>query len=195
AIAPLALALHRPNLQEQALILTCAFAGRAFSRGIEAGTADTQHPAHHPDGKQAGVGFDARVLHSDSCAKYAAAFFRKSRSCFTCSSWRRSRRISSASPVPTPLPGKASSAVRAAARRLFQLCRRSGRMPSSRAICVSGLPPASTRRRASSLNSREYFFRFRVIEHLQPEPYFRLNLVSTGSGEVQLPIIPVAHSP
>lgn len=82
------------------------------------------------------VRLDQRLLHRDSCAMYAAAFVRKSRSCLTSSSLHWRRRISSSWLLSCPFSGKTSAG--ASPERLstcrFQARSMSPRMPRSRAI-------------------------------------------------------------
>src|SRR2546425_742888 len=70
---------------------------------------DRQHPAHERNRKRPFLPLDASVPHGDGFAKYAVAFFRKSRSWRNSSFSRRKRRSSSASvaltaPSLAPVP-------------------------------------------------------------------------------------------
>src|SRR5687768_920133 len=102
AVALLAGSVNCANLQEQPVSLARPFARGPPLRRVEPGSADAQHPTHQVYSELAPVLRDAGVLHSDWFAKYAAAFFKKSRSWVTRSSSRRSLWSSAASPVITP---------------------------------------------------------------------------------------------
>src|SRR6056297_1994319 len=92
-----------PGLPDQ-LGLTCillrAMAQRLLEPCIEAGEVDPQHPAHGPDAELLAMRPDEGVLHWDSRAKYAVAFFRMSRSSVTRASSRFSRRFSASWSTP-----------------------------------------------------------------------------------------------
>src|ERR1700686_2459673 len=64
------------------------------------------HPSHRPD---AAVTYHEGVLHWDSFAKYASAFFNVSRSAVTFISSRFKRNSSACSGLIFPLPGKGLS--------------------------------------------------------------------------------------
>src|SRR5579862_2252438 len=109
--------------------------------------------------------FDKRVPHSDSLAKYAAAFFMISISIFSRAFSARSREISICSGVigwPFSMVPSLPSAC-----ALTQLRIDCSGTPISRPTCLIGSPPR-TRRNASSLNSSVYAtFGIRFIAHLQ----------------------------
>src|SRR6185503_16602784 len=71
--------------------------------------ADLEHLAHTRDTKLFAVSSDKGVLHLSSLAKYAAAFFKMSRSSLTFSNSLRSRASSSLPAAARPDPGKAFS--------------------------------------------------------------------------------------
>src|SRR6059058_1816342 len=91
AVAPVALAIRRANREAQALILLRARTRRAALGGVEARRRDRQRVTHESHGVLAAMASDGGVLHRDSFAKNAAAFFRKSRSWRSRSFSRRSR--------------------------------------------------------------------------------------------------------
>src|SRR5262249_7576270 len=55
----------------------------ALEPGVVSRGRDAEHPAHERHREQVGVGGEYGVLHDWLFAKYAAVFFRKSRSCST----------------------------------------------------------------------------------------------------------------
>src|SRR5687767_15419353 len=69
---------------------------------------DLEDLTHPRDTKLFAVSSDKGVLHLSSLAKYAAAFFKMSRSSLTCSNSRLSRATSSPSVPRRPLPGNRS---------------------------------------------------------------------------------------
>src|SRR6266567_4124662 len=85
-----------------------ALTGRALAPGIQATFRDSENLAHDHDSKFALVLFDKLIFHLDSREKMLRTFFSISRSCWTRSSSRLSRRFSSSSAVWCPLPGNAS---------------------------------------------------------------------------------------
>ena len=109
--------------------------------------------------------FDKRVPHSDSLAKYAAAFFTISISIFRRATSARSREISICSGV-IGLPFSTLPSL-PSAWAFTQLRIDCSGTPISRAILRTGSPPR-TRRNASSLNSSVYAaFGIFFIQHLQ----------------------------
>ena len=88
---------------------------------------------------------DTSVSHFDSLAKYAAASFKKSRSCSTLASLRLSNIISLSCALPWP--GNALSPWFFASSRQRRSCR--VLKPSSSATSVSVTPSSFARRRAS----------------------------------------------
>ena len=117
--------------------------------------------AHHLDRIHVAASMDTSVSHFDSLAKYAAASFKKSRSCSTLASLRLSSIISLSCALPWP--GKASSPCFFASSRQRRSCRVLN--PSSSATSVSVTPSSFARLRASRLNSALYR-RLRVKVHL-----------------------------
>ena len=65
---------------EQPLVFDRTIRKRLVDPGIEATPSDLQDPAHPPDREPIPLRMNEGVLYSDSLAKYAAAFFRMSRS-------------------------------------------------------------------------------------------------------------------
>src|SRR5688572_23395259 len=72
----------------------CPFARLSLSRLAISGSRHLQHSAHSAHTKLVAVLFDPGVLHRDSFAKYAAAFFTISKSSRALSNSRRSREFS-----------------------------------------------------------------------------------------------------
>lgn len=79
----------------QALIFLGTSGDRIGSLGVVAARMDLHHAAHRPHGMLFFMGTDEGVPYRDSLAKYAAAFFRMSRSSVTRRNSAFSRRISS----------------------------------------------------------------------------------------------------
>src|ERR1017187_3836357 len=118
---------------------------------IAAGT-HPQYLALQADGPPALVPSDPGVLHIDSFAKYAVAFFKISRSILT----RASSALSRASSICSALTGlaPAPASLPWAARRT-QLPSVGAGTPRILAVTALACPPC-TRRTASSLNSSVY---------------------------------------
>jgi len=76
--------VHRPDLREQLRIGKTARAGTAIAPFVIAAARNAQHPTQRCDGKACLVYSNERVPHGSSFAKYAAAFFKISRSSVTC---------------------------------------------------------------------------------------------------------------
>src|ERR1039458_1075107 len=111
-----------------------------------------QYLALQADGPPALVSGDPGVLHIDSFAKYAVAFFKISRSILT----RASSALSRASSICSALTGlvPAPASLPSAARRT-QLPSVGAGTPRILAVTALACPPC-TRRTASSLNSSVY---------------------------------------
>jgi hypothetical protein len=75
--------------------------------GIEPTPTDLQHSTHGRHAKLPVMGLHEAVLHRDSLAKYAAAFFKMSRSSVTRASSRFSRATSVVRSLRAPGPGNA----------------------------------------------------------------------------------------
>src|SRR5205823_7127883 len=107
-IALAAVGVNRANQDAERAILLGAGTRPSLPTRVVAGPRDRENPTHHHDRKHPLVLPDAGVPHGDGLAKYAVAFFRKSRSCRRISTSRRRRRSSarsvgvscSRSPVP-----------------------------------------------------------------------------------------------
>src|SRR5690606_32898576 len=82
---------------QQALIVPLAGTGALAQPGVVAAAVHAQHPAHRDQAELADVRAHERVLRPYPLAKYAAAFFRMSRSSVTRRSSALSRRISAES--------------------------------------------------------------------------------------------------
>jgi hypothetical protein len=87
------------DVGREGFVPTCAVRHRALSPGVVARRGDAERTAHERDGVDAHVGRNRRVHHDWFLAKYAAVFFRKSRSCSAVRSSRRSRTSSARSSV------------------------------------------------------------------------------------------------
>src|SRR5206468_9139419 len=106
------------------------------------------HPTHQRHRIGVPLGGNAGVLHRDSFAKNAAAFFKKSRSWRSTSTSRRKRRSSCSGVSPL---GGGPPAARVSC--CFQWRNWSGRILSSRATSLSGRSLSSASRTASCRNS------------------------------------------
>src|SRR5690625_4259253 len=186
----LAHAVSSAYVNEESLVFPGSPTGLPLAPGVVARATYAESATHERERVLASVLLDACVLHRDSLAKYAAAFFRKSRSCLTSSNSRRSLRISSSWLVSLPWPGKTSAPM--SPERLsaccFHLRSISERIPSSRATSESLLPSSVTSRTASSLNSRVNCRLFCANGHLPPQSYVGLISVSTKTGEFHVRI-------
>ncbi len=98
-------AMKRSDVKPKALLSLGSFTRSANSPGVEPRGRNFQHPAHESHGELTTVAFDASVLHRDSFAKNAVAFFRKSLSCRSTSTSRLSRLTSASSSGPVNSPG------------------------------------------------------------------------------------------
>src|SRR5216683_5405150 len=165
--------MNRPDYRSQTLVALASGTRRSSLRRIEAGAANSQQPAHQRQREVVTVNADAGVLHSFSFAKYAAAFFRKSRSCSKRSTSRRKRFSSDSWPLPRPWPGKrfffslrgSPSTCRFHARNM------SGRIPSLPATSAIDCWPSATNLTASSLNSRVNCRLLSPMNTSNPEQY------------------------
>jgi hypothetical protein len=81
--------------------------GRSTVPGIEPASTHPQHSAQWGQPKLPSSGLDEGVLHCDALAKYAAAFFKISRSSVTRVSSRFKRAISVVRSFRAPDPGNA----------------------------------------------------------------------------------------
>src|SRR2546421_700830 len=167
--------MNRPNDRAQNFIVLGAAAWHPALRRIEAGPTNSQHATHQPHRELLPVTSDAGVLHHRSFAKYAAAFFKKSRSWVTSSSSLRKRRTSCSGLATLPFPGNTSVSVSSLASTCcFQWRSISQRIPSCSATLTAELP-FCTRPTASNLNSRVYF-RFAVMNTSSRTVSFRVFL-------------------
>src|SRR4029453_7361060 len=98
--------MNGANDHSQTLVGGGPRTGRSSLGGIETGATNFQHPAHQHHWKFLTMNSNAGVLHVHSFAKYAAAFFRKSRSCSRRSTSRRNRLSSSSWSLLLPWPVK-----------------------------------------------------------------------------------------
>src|SRR5450631_430372 len=83
AISSSLFALRVPNLLDQLFVLQRALRGRALVLLMESAAQHRQQLAHHRRRIDLSMLFNPRVLHIDSLAKYAAAFFNISFSSFS----------------------------------------------------------------------------------------------------------------
>src|SRR5437762_949210 len=152
--------MNRPNDRPQGFIVLGSFAWSPARRRIEAGPTNSQHSTHQGHRELLPVAAHAGVLHDGSFAKYAAAFFKKSRSWVTSSSSRRKRRTSCSALATLPDPGKVSLlAPSFPSTCCFQWRSISERIPNCSATRDAELP-FCTSRTASNLNSRVNCLRF-----------------------------------
>src|SRR5438094_6373288 len=172
SIALPGLSVQLAHLLHQDTVRSSPPALRPSSPGIVAAAAHLQHPAHPPDRELLDMVVDEGISQAESRAKYAAAFFKMSRSSRSRAFSRRRRVSSSALGARPPLPGNAASPwVSTSCCHLYRWLRRS---PNSRATAAAGRPEDFQSRTASSLNSLVKCGRF-AIGHL-PEtivPFLR----------------------
>src|SRR5690606_1550081 len=138
---------------KQPLILTLTQAGRLPNPGVVAAPVHAEHPAHRDQSELADMRAHERVLRPYPLAKYAAAFFRMSRSSVTRRSSALRRRISAES-VPT------NAETAAAFPAFFAFCTQSYSVclgiPIRAATSTTVKPRSSTCFTASALNSSVY---------------------------------------
>src|SRR4030095_3276839 len=126
-------------------------------RRIVARATNLQHTTHQRHRKLITMGMNAGVLHGRSFAKYAAAFFRKSRSCSRRSTSRRKRLSSSSWSLLLPWPVKTFRAERGnPSTWRFQARSMSGRIFNLWATSLIDCWPSITNLTASNLNSLLY---------------------------------------
>src|SRR5437899_3897265 len=128
---------------------------------IEATATHSQDPTHSGDPKLPLVIPNEGVLHGSSLAKYAAAFFKMSRSSLSRAFSRRSRMTSSSAATGCPDPGNAwPPAASSCAAHLYSRLRGT---PNSRANSAAGRPDCFSNRTASSLNSLVNRWRWPIV--------------------------------
>src|SRR5712692_668639 len=98
------------DLYKQSPLLAAPRRLRTISPSVIAAATDLKHFTHPGDPEFHTVSSHKRVLYLSSLAKYAAAFFRMSRSSLIRSNSLRSRVTSSFPAERRPMPGKASAA-------------------------------------------------------------------------------------
>src|SRR5258706_6180035 len=176
--------INGSNNHSQTLIFCGPRTGGSSLCGIETGATNLQHPAHQHHRKFLTMNSNAGVLHDRSFAKYAAAFFRKSRSCSRRSTSRRKRRSSSSWPLALPAPMKTFFRARGKpATCRFQLRSMSARIPSRPATALTDSWPSLTSRTASNLNSRVNRRRFPPMNTSFPNSIVRAYLSVHETGE------------
>src|SRR5690554_774751 len=143
---------------------------------VESTATDAQQPAKQLHRIGLPLLGNEPISQFDSFAKKAVAFFRISRSSFSCRFSDRSRRSSSCSGVSWPLPRNAWAS--SAWYSLIQRPSMVALMPRFRAASACLYPFSVTSRTASSLNSFVYCFLV-VISHLGFR-YYPLTKVSVG---------------
>src|SRR6185369_11680156 len=158
AIGSFAVLMNGGNQGPQYYILPRSNTRLSSLSGIETRATNLQYATHRSQRKLMAIQSNAGVLHDFSFAKYAAAFFKKSRSSVTRTSSRRKRRNSSSWLVTRPWPRKMSLAASFSTCR-FQLRTIDARIPSAAATLATDCP-CLTSRTASSLNSRVNCLRF-----------------------------------
>ncbi len=102
AWAPIPLSMRTKDLSNvggQLSIFSTAPTGGARAPGIKAAFRNFQDSAHHHNGKLLLVLFNKLIFHLDSREKMLTTFFSISRSCWTLSNSRLSRRFSSSNAV------------------------------------------------------------------------------------------------
>src|ERR1044072_949833 len=174
--------INGANNGAQDLIFPCSRTAGSPFRRIEAGATNLQCSTHREHRKLLPVQADAGVLHGFSFAKYAAAFFRKSRSSVTRANSCRKRRSSCSRLVTRPCPRNTSfkepslpSTCRFQARNI------SGRIPNWAATRETDCP-LFTKRTASNLNSRVNCLRFCDINTSHPKS---INRVFQGVHKIE----------
>src|SRR5207302_10464103 len=100
AVGLVAPPMRDPHVEQQPLVGAAVRAARAAAPRLEPGRRDIEHAAHESHGVLVTMTSDAGVLHRDSLAKNAAAFFANSASCLSVAFSRRRRRTSCSSVSP-----------------------------------------------------------------------------------------------
>src|SRR5690606_10413168 len=134
-----------------------AIARRPIDRVVIARRRDVEDAAHDEDRERVAMLTDPGVLHSDSFAKYAVAFFRISRSSSTRLSWRWSRLFSARSSSSVAFSPQGSGSGANLACQFRRLC---SPTPTASAAARKEYPSLTTSRTASFLNSSENWRRF-----------------------------------
>src|SRR5215469_3691571 len=152
AVALFHLLVDGLDLLGQSLAALLLGTGGAIAPGVVAAAGHLQHLAHQPHRPLTAVRVDEAVLHSDSLAKKAVAFFKMSRSIWRRLFSARRRRSSSSRAGRLPLPGKAWSPW--SSRSFFHLRSRLSAIPRLAAASAKLRPCSVTSLTASTLNSR-----------------------------------------
>src|SRR5207237_528451 len=164
-IDPAGLVVPPHDLARQRAIGLGAGTQRPGQPGIEPAATHVQHPTHPDHAKLRPMIADEGVLHGRSLAKYAAAFFKMSRSSVIRASSRFRRVSSSAAFACRPEPGNAPAPwVSSSAAHLYSRLRG---IPNSRATSAAGRPDCLSNWTASSLNSLVNRWRWPIV-HLLP---------------------------
>src|SRR5256712_6334135 len=148
---------------------------------IEPTATHVQHPAHPHNPKLPAMGAHEGVLHGRSLAKYAAAFFKMSRSSVSRATSRRRRARSAAGAGCRPEPGDDASWC--ASNWAAHLYSRFPGIPNSPATSAAGRPDCVRSRTASSLNSLVNRCRWPIVHlrgHLVPFRGVRQTRASSG---------------
>src|SRR5882724_11809007 len=159
AVALLARLERRTHVRLEHVVLLHPSRRGTPEPGVVARRRDSEHPTHERDRVRAHVRSDGRVHHDWFLAKYAAVFFRKSRSCSTVRSSRRNLVSSVRSSVVSGPCGWGCSSTSA---RLTHARRAVSVRSSSRATCAMVFPGVCAMRTASALNSGVNDLRVRV---------------------------------
>ncbi len=80
SVDPIARPIRLADQRQEPFVFDGPIRERLVHPGVEPAADDSQNPAQRPDWESIPIGMDEGVLYSGSLAKYAAAFFRMSRS-------------------------------------------------------------------------------------------------------------------
>src|SRR5438552_5463196 len=147
--------LRVSNLLDQLFVVERALRRRTHARRVESAARDRQQLAHHRRRIGLSMLFDPRVLHIDSLAKYAAAFFRISFSSLSFAFSCRNR-LSSASSSDTGCAGARLTNSWPLRARYTQFASDLFDISSERATAATDRPPSITCLTAASRNSGVY---------------------------------------
>src|SRR5579859_395125 len=194
AVAALAARVHRRHPRIEHRIGHRALTGCSRSPLAIARTRYPELAAHARHAEQVALLFDPGVLHRDSFAKYAAAFFTISRSSLVLASSRRNRAFSASTSWTDRLTATAppSAALSLPSRLNFiQFHRLDSGMPNRLA---AGLPPIDSPSLTASILNSAVYCRFATCSFLPISPSvhqkFTNNLmyVKPGQGHTHLAI-------
>src|SRR5205814_413069 len=155
AVAASMPALGVANQLHQLLVVLRALGRCPHARGVKPAARDRQQLAHHRRRIDLSLLFDPRVLHIDSLAKYAAAFFRISFSSLSLAFSCR-KRLNSASSSDTGCAGARLTSSWPLRVRYTQLASDLLDISNERATAATDRPPSITCFTAESRNSGVY---------------------------------------